>query len=89
MNIDELYSIVTPEIYERFKTAVELGKWPNGVQLTKAQKQICLQAIIAYDNKYLKEEERIGFLPKKEDEITKRSHVEKLKWQDKSDNTQS
>lgn len=31
MNIEQMLSVLNPEIVERLKTAVEIGKWPNGV----------------------------------------------------------
>lgn len=40
MNIDDMISGMTPEIYQRLVTAVELGKWPDGVALTPEQKRI-------------------------------------------------
>lgn len=34
MNLDEIINSMTPEVYQRLSTAVELGKWPDGVALT-------------------------------------------------------
>lgn len=39
MELDDLLSVMTPEIYQRLATAVELGKWPDGVSLTPEQKK--------------------------------------------------
>jgi uncharacterized protein YeaC (DUF1315 family) len=39
VNIDDMISGMTPEIYQRLVTAVELGKWPDGVALTPEQKR--------------------------------------------------
>ncbi len=39
MNIEQMLSVLNPEIVERLKTAVEIGKWPNGVALTKEQRE--------------------------------------------------
>lgn len=39
MNLDEMINSMTPEVYERLSTAVELGKWPDGVALTAEQRE--------------------------------------------------
>ena len=39
MNIDDMINGMTPEVYQRLVTAVELGKWPDGVALTPEQKR--------------------------------------------------
>ena len=43
MEIDRIIDGMTPEVYQRLATAVELGKWPDGVALTDEQKENCLQ----------------------------------------------
>lgn len=62
MDFQQLINSITPEAYENLKRAVELGKWPDGVPLTPAQKEHCLQAVIAYDEKHKMTEERVGFI---------------------------
>ncbi|MBB3104731.1 YeaC family protein [Azomonas macrocytogenes] len=53
---------ITPEIYRNLKQAVELGKWDDGRRLTPEQKELCLQAMIAWEAKNLPEEERTGYM---------------------------
>src|SRR5690606_33460650 len=53
---------ISPEVYESLKTAVELGKWADGRKLTQEQKELCLQAIIAWEMDNLPEEERTGYI---------------------------
>ena len=53
---------ITPEIYENLKLAVEIGKWGDGRKLTQEQKELCLQAMIAWEMQNLPEEERTGFM---------------------------
>jgi hypothetical protein len=48
MNIDDMISGMTPEIYQRLVTAVELGKWPDGVALTPEQKENSLQLVMLW-----------------------------------------
>lgn len=66
MNFSELIGTINPETHENLKTAVELGKWPDGRRLSKEQQALCLQAIIAYEKEHLPEHHRTGFIePKK------------------------
>lgn len=65
MTLDELIDSITPEIYERLKRAVEIGKWDNGVGLTADQRQQSLQALIAYDAKRSPKSDRVGYIEPK------------------------
>ena len=53
---------ITPEIYQSLKTAVEIGKWSDGRKLTAEQKELSLQAVIAWEIQNLPEEERTGYM---------------------------
>ena len=53
---------ITPEIYQNLKLAIEIGKWPDGRKLTQEQKELCLQAVIAWELQNLPEEERTGYM---------------------------
>lgn len=53
---------ITPEIYQSLKLAVEIGKWPDGRKLSQEQKELTLQALIAWEIHNLPEEERIGYM---------------------------
>jgi uncharacterized protein YeaC (DUF1315 family) len=53
---------MTPEIHQNLKTAVELGKWPNGERLTPEQVEHCMQAVIAYDQFFLPEDQRTAYI---------------------------
>lgn len=64
-SLDTVLDVLTPDIYRRFLTAIELRKWPNGQALTPGQLNTCMQAVIAYEAKYLPEHERTGFVPPK------------------------
>ena len=64
-NLDELLAQVTPDVYEQLKRAVEIGKWPNGLVLSKEQRGHCLQAVIAYEQKHIPEQERTAYVPPK------------------------
>ncbi|HBX35784.1 DUF1315 family protein [Pseudohongiella sp. SYSU M77423] len=60
-SIQDILAMMTPEVHENLKTAVELGKWPDGRKLTAEQLEYCLQAIIAYEQ-HLPEEARVGYI---------------------------
>ncbi len=63
MKFEDAAKRIDPEIYARFKQAVELGKWPDGRPLSREQKEICLQAIMLYESTHqLDERERVGFV---------------------------
>ncbi len=65
MSFIEVAKNLTPEVYESLKKSLELGRWPDGRQLTGEQKAICLDAIIAYeDANGLPEEQRVGYIAK-------------------------
>ncbi len=61
-NFAELASSINAEVYQTFKQAVELGKWPDGRKLSQEQKELCLQAMIAYEGKHLPEDQRTGYM---------------------------
>lgn len=65
MNFEQLLASINPEIYENLKRAVELGKWPDGRVLNREQRELSLQAVIAYETRHLPEEERTGYIPPK------------------------
>ncbi|WP_412098478.1 YeaC family protein [Enterobacter sp.] len=50
--MDELISSMTPEVYQRLATAVELGKWPDGVVLTPEQKENSLQLVMMWQARH-------------------------------------
>ncbi|MBX2808241.1 MAG: YeaC family protein [Cellvibrionaceae bacterium] len=62
---DKILATITPEICEQLKRAVELGKWANGSALSQQQRALCLQAVIAYEQRHLPPGERSGDVPTK------------------------
>jgi hypothetical protein len=48
VNIQQLIQAMTPQIYENLRTAVEIGKWPDGNPLTEEQKSNSLRAVLMY-----------------------------------------
>jgi uncharacterized protein len=67
MNFDDLIKSITPEIHENLKRAIELGKWPDGSRLTDAQRESCLQAVIAWEAKNVTDlTSHTGYVPPKQ-----------------------
>ena len=83
MNIEQMLSVLNADIVDRLRTAVEIGKWPNGVALTKEQRQISMQAVIAWEAQNLPETERSGYIDKghKEEDDQCDSHVPEPEFQ--------
>ena len=52
MNLDEIVNSMTPEVYQRLSTAVELGKWPDGAALTPEQKDNSLQLVMLWQARH-------------------------------------
>lgn len=46
-----LVQSMTPEIYEKLRTAVETGKWFDGSPLSDAQRESSMQAVMMYQSK--------------------------------------
>lgn len=85
MSFQELLQSITPEAYQNLKLAVEIGKWPDGRALSAEQRELCLQAVIVYEQKNLPEQERTGYIDrgsKAEGEVCDddHTHEQPLKW---------
>lgn len=62
MQFDDLLASITPETFERLVTAVEIGRWPDGVPLSEEQRANTIQLVMAYQANYCPSDEpfRIG-----------------------------
>ena len=61
-SFEEILQNITPEIHQNLKTAIELGRWENGERLSAEQVDLCLQAVIAYDEKNLNAKDRVAYI---------------------------
>lgn len=52
MELDEMIASLTPEVYQRLVTAVETGKWADGVALTPEQKENSLQLVLLWQARH-------------------------------------
>lgn len=48
--LNAIVEAMTPDIYQRLATAVEIGKWPDGVALTEEQKEHCMQLVMLWQS---------------------------------------
>jgi uncharacterized protein YeaC (DUF1315 family) len=62
MDYQQMIRSMTPEIYDKLRHSVELGKWPDGAAMTREQRENAMQAIIAWGELHLDEEQRVGFI---------------------------
>ena len=59
MQLDDLIDAMTPAIYQRLVTAVELGKWPDGVALSTEQRANCLQMVMLWQSRHNQQAEHM------------------------------
>ncbi len=51
MQVEQLLAMMSDDIYEKFKQAIETGKWLDGNQLTEEQKETVMQAVLLYQSR--------------------------------------
>ncbi len=64
MDKQTILATLTPEVVERFKVAIELGKWPDGRVLNDEQRKTCMQAVMVWEHEHLPPAERTGYIHK-------------------------
>ena len=62
MDYQKLIEELNPEIYQRLKQALEVGKWPDGMALSDAQKVSCMDAVISWESRHVSPEQRTGYI---------------------------
>lgn len=62
MDYDQLVDSLSPDIVARLRRGVETGRWPDGRAVTPEQREHSLQAIIAWEQCHLPEEQRTGYI---------------------------
>ena len=88
MNFDQVATDMSVEVYQQLKTAIEIGRWPDGKKLSDQQKQISLEAILRYEHQHLPADQRTGFLPPKNVATTQHTacssadEEKTLRWQE-------
>jgi uncharacterized protein YeaC (DUF1315 family) len=79
MDLQQLLNSITLDIYQQLQKAVEIGKWPDGRSMSDEQRSLCMQAIIAYDQRN-PETERTGYVPPKESACAPEDKPKPIKW---------
>lgn len=79
MDLQQLLNSITPDIYQQLQKVVEIGKWPDGRKVSEEQRSLCIQAIIAYDQRK-PETERTGYVPPKESACAPDEKPKPIKW---------
>lgn len=64
MNIEQTLAALNPDIVDRLRTAVELGKWPSGQPLSAEQRATCMQAVLVWEHEHMPENQRTGYIDK-------------------------
>lgn len=81
MNFEQLIKSIDADTYERLKTAVELGRWPNGERLSPQQRELSMQAVIAYERQHLPPEQRTGYIEKQDSACSSEGdETQTLRW---------
>jgi len=62
MNYEQLIANITPEIHASLQRAIEIGRWPDGRRISDEQRALCMEAVIAYENRHLPESARVGYI---------------------------
>ena len=62
-SFEELIDGMTMEVWHNMRRAVETGRWPDGRTLTAEQRELSLQAVIAWEMRNdVPEAERTGYV---------------------------
>jgi uncharacterized protein YeaC (DUF1315 family) len=59
MQAEQLLAVMSPDIYGKFKQAIETGKWLDGKPLSPQQRETVLQAVLMYQAKVEQSEEHM------------------------------
>jgi len=59
MDILNVVNNLSEEMYLRFKSAAETGKWPDGTVVEQSQRNTAMQIMMAYQSKVLKSDEML------------------------------
>ena len=64
MNKETILATLTPELVDKFRLAIEIGKWDDGRRLTSEQRETCMQAVMIWEHEHLAPSERTGYIHK-------------------------
>ncbi|MEO1081788.1 MAG: DUF1315 family protein [Pseudomonadota bacterium] len=82
MNYDKLIDSLSADVVDRLRRGVETGRWPDGTELTPQQREHSLRAIIAWDERHLPMEKRVGYIDAGSKAAALRGGDLPLRWAD-------
>ncbi len=87
MEFAELINNLDADTCDRLRRALELGKWPDGRLLSRDQKELCMQAVIAFDHRHKELKQRVGYIDRgsKAETFSGSDHAETLIWRESVD----
>jgi uncharacterized protein YeaC (DUF1315 family) len=82
---------LTPDVVDRLRRGVETGRWPDGRALTPEQREHSLNALIAWGERKLPPEERVGYIDRgaKAAAFAARRAPQPLRWSEGAGNDAS
>lgn len=51
MDVSLLVNTITPELFERLKHGAATGRWPDGTEISEAQREQAIQLVMLYQAK--------------------------------------
>ncbi len=64
MDIQEFINNINPQLHQVLRQSLELGRLPDGRRFDAEEKALLLQALIAWEQNNIPEEQRIGYIEK-------------------------
>ncbi|MFK8042574.1 YeaC family protein [Congregibacter sp.] len=83
MDYQSLIDTLSPDIVARLRQGIETGRWPDGKPVTPEQREHSLQAVIAWEQQHLPQDQRVGYIDKGKKAGASRSsgsETEQLRW---------
>jgi uncharacterized protein len=68
MDYQQAINDMSPDIYQRLVRAIEIGKWPDNKPLTPEQREHAMRAVIAWGERHLPVQQRVGYIDKQHKE---------------------
>jgi len=62
MDYETLISRLDAHTCDALRRAIELGKFPDGRKLTDEQRELCMEAVLAWELRHLPPEQRTGYI---------------------------
>lgn len=62
MTLDDLIKKMDPAMHAQMRRAIEIGKWPDGGNLSQDEREQLMMAVIAWEQLHVPPEDRIGYM---------------------------